>query len=117
MFSKIFCTKRVSRIYLSNFGYINSELDINSYIKLKKHFKEIILSYKISEKYPHLYQEKPYLNNPQINNNLVDNNNQNVSSNNFTYESSSIRLYNSNYTLNPQKNSHLAPKFNILPKS
>ena len=118
-FSKIFCTKRVSRIYLSNYGYINTELDISAYIKLKKQIKDMIMSYKISEKYPHLYQEKPYVNNPQISNNLVDNpNNQNVSSNNnFIYESSSIRLYNSNYILNPQKNSNIAPKFNILPKS
>ena len=94
---------------------INTALDVNSYIKLKKQFKEMILSYKVSGKFPHLYQEKPYLLNS--NNNLVDINNLNPSSNNCTYESSSIRLYNSNYALSPQKNSNFASKFNILPKS
>ena len=115
VFAKLFCTKKVSRVYLNNYGYINTELDVNSYIKLKKQFKEMILSYKVSGKFPHLYQEKPYLLNS--NNNLVDINNPNPSSSNCTYESSSIRLYNSNYALSPQKNSNFAPKFNILPKS
>ena len=115
VFAKLFCTKKVSRVYSNNYGYINTELDVNSYIKLKKQFKEMILSYKVSGKFPHLYQEKPYLLNS--NNNLVDINNPNPSSSNCTYESSSIRLYNSNYALSPQKNSNFASKFNILPKS
>ena len=92
IFSKIFCSSKVSQFYSENYSTINNELDINSYITLKRRANDIYLFLKLNNKSFRVSTEK------QINQNFIANNNVFESGRsgltNLTYESSSLKISN-----------------------
>ena len=92
-FSKLFCTKKINELYLENYVFINNELDINSYIMLKRRMNDLLIHLKLDARANFSFERQP---------STKANQNDNASGRHILDTSKSLQKFN-NYLLSPSR--------------